>query len=198
MVPYLQLATNRELLSCVGVSPWAWHKYRYRCMKDGIFFGKDIAEWNIGEVEQIFRNYAVEYLVVYSEAARSFFERYPERFTHIKDFKVEETTLSIFEFKDSEIDRIRIIGSGKASLISNDSNKKIVNVENAEETTQIILKYNYFPHWKAKIGEKKIKIDNWEGIMSVKPEKKGDYQITFYFPRFWEVDYGKLLNLIHL
>ncbi|TET07910.1 hypothetical protein E3J84_06860 [Candidatus Aerophobetes bacterium] len=198
VVPYLQLATNRELLSCVGVSPWAWHKYRYRCMKDGIFFGKDIAEWNIGEVEQIFRNYAVEYLVVYSEAARCFFKRYPERFTHIKDFKVEETTLSIFEFKDCEIDRTRIIGSGEASLISNTPHKKIIKVENADEGSRIILKYNYFPHWKAKIGEKKIKIDNWEGIMSVKPEKKGDYQITFYFPRFWEVDYGKLLNLIHL
>ena len=198
VVCYLQLATNRELLSCVGVGPWAWHKYRYHCMKDGIFFGKDIAQWNIGEVEKILKNYAVEYLVVWSETARFFFERYPERFAHIKDFKVEKTTLSIFKFKNSEIDRIRIIGSGEAGLISNSPNEKIVKVENAGEGSRIILKYNYFPHWKAKIGEKKIKIDNWEGIMSVKPEKKGDYQITFYFPRFWETDYGKLLNLIHL
>jgi len=198
VVAYFQLATNRELLSCVGVSPWAWHKYRYHCIKDGVFFGKDIDEWSIGELEKILKNYAVEHLVVWSEAGRSFFERYPERFTPIKDFKVEKTTLSIFEFKDCEIDRIRIIGSGKASLVSNNSNEKIVNVENANESTRIILKYNHFPHWKAKIGEKEIKIDNWEGIMSVKPGKKGDYQITFYFPRFWEVDYRKLLRLIHL
>jgi len=184
IVCYLQLATNRELLSCVGVGPWAWHKYRYHCMKDGIFFGKDIGEWNIGEVEKILKNYAVEYLVVWSETARFFFERYPERFAHIKDFKVEKTTLNIFKFKNSEIDRIRIIGSGEAGLISNSPNEKIIKVENADEGSRIILKYNYFPHWKAKIGEKKIKIDNWEGIMSVKPEKKGDYQITFYFPRF--------------
>jgi len=195
---YLELATNRELFSSVGVGPWDWHKYRYHCMKDGIFFGKDIAQWNIGELERILKNYAVEHLVVWSEAARFFFKRYSERFTHLKDFKVEKTTLSIFKFKNSEIDRIRIIGSGEAGLISNSPNEKIVKVENANERTRIILKYNYFPHWKAKIGEKKIKIDNWEGIMSVRPEKKGDYQITFCFPRFWEVDYRKLLNLIHL
>jgi len=198
IVPYFQLANNRELLSCVGVSPWAWHKYRYHCMKDGIFFGKDIDEWSRGELEKVLKNYAVEHLVVWSQTARSFFERYPERFTHLKDFKVEKTTLSIFEFKDCEIDRIRIIESGKASLISNAPHKKIVKVENADEKSRIILKYNHFPHWKAKIGEKEIKIDNWEGIMSVKPGKKGDYQITFYFPRFWEVDYRKFLNLIHL
>jgi len=198
VISYLELATHRELLSSVGVGPWDWHKYRYHCMKDGIFFGKGIAQWNIEEVERILKNYAVEHLEVWSEAARSFFEIYSEKFTHLRDFKVEKTTLSVFKFEGCEIDRIKIIGSGKASLISNNANRKIVKVENADERTRIVLKYNYFPHWKAKIGQKKIKIDNWEGIMSVKPQNKGDYQITFYFPRFWNVDYGKLLRFIHV
>jgi len=198
VIPYIQLSTNREMLSGLGVSPWAWHKYRYRCMKDGVFFGKNITEWTIGEVEKILKNYAVEYIVVWSEIGRSFFQAKPGAFIHVKDIKNREAIFSIFKFRNSEIDRTRIIGQGTAALISNKPNEKIVSIRNANEATRVILKYNYFPHWKAETGEKKIKIDNWKSIMSVKLEKKGDYQITFYFPRFWQLDYGKLFNLIHL
>ncbi|MFZ7138906.1 MAG: DUF6541 family protein [archaeon] len=79
--------------------------------------------------------------------------------------------------------------------------KIIVHIENASSDEGIWVKNTYFPDWTAEIKDEESNLNVFKAgpdMMMVFPDQNGNYTLTFYFGKTWDVVVAETVSLVSI
>ncbi len=152
--------------------------YRGNCIASGTFRGVYLHQIDIRYMNEVFQKWGIKYLVLWSDTAVEYFNRFPQFYKTIWT----DGNWHIFEFKAADT-RPLVIAQGRGEVIDKDYFEKIVKLYAARKGDLVTIRSNYFPEWKGYFEGRDIDILNNDGQLAFKVPASGNSVIHLKFPK---------------
>jgi hypothetical protein len=173
---FLHLETGKRLFSHPGYNPHPYYDLRWTYIATGTYLGKDLTEYPPEVFKALFRKWGVEYLVLWSDAARTYFGNDP---AYSKILDGRQYTIYRFEGADP---RAVVTESGSGDVSYPDNFSALVTLKGVTSGSQVILRANYFPEWRASCSGADVPLSNLDGQVAF-AAPASDCTVRLEFPR---------------
>jgi hypothetical protein len=173
---FFRMETGKRLFSHAGYNPHPYYNLRWTYIATGTYLGKALAEYPASYFRDLFNKWGVGYVVVWSQPARALFGG-------DKDFKEVLTGAQyvIYEVKGADSRAVTVEG-GTGEVSYPDAFTAVVTLDGAKPASQVVLRANYFPEWRASSGGKDVPLRDVNGQLAF-DAPGADAVVTLTFPR---------------
>lgn len=157
---FVRMATGRRLFSHPGYNPHPYYDLRGTYIATGTFDGKDLAEYEPAFFQDLFRKWGIEYLVLWTPQAKSYFGRDADY-----EKVLEGVHYAIYRFWESDTREV-VTEGGEGSVEFPDNFTALVTLDGVEEGSRVVVRQNYFPLWRAECQGREVELLEAEGQMA--------------------------------
>jgi hypothetical protein len=160
------------------IDGWVWNVFRGQVVGAGTYAGRPIAETAVDAFAAEMRRWGVRHLFVWTEASREYLERsggFVERWRGGR--------WSHFELTDSDV-RSVVTSRGSARLRNLDFLGADVDLVNVRAGDAVIVRTNYYPAWRAHLGDREVALYSNGGQLAFRAPQSGSYVVRLDYPRY--------------
>ncbi len=160
------------------IDGWVWNIYRGQVLGAATFRGRSIAETPIDDFVAEMHRWGVRYLFVWTDGSRTYLAadaRFRERW--------RDGRWSQFERLDADT-RSVITDSGSAQLRNLDFLDGDVELAGATAGAPVIVRANYYPAWRARVGDRDVPVYSEKGLLAFRAPDSGSYTVRLEYPRY--------------
>jgi len=173
----------RKSLLSYPLDGYHYSVFRKNALQSGVFRGKPLTEIAVSEFNNFLDKWGVEYVIVWSNIAKGYFDTYSE--FYFKEWEDEEW--AIFRYKYPPIQKgLKFLQNrGRGEVKNLDYFLKILKLSGVKKGDSVVLKMNYFPEWKAYYKDREIPVFNYGEQLAIKMPFEGEGTIIFKYPKHY-------------
>ena len=160
---------------------------------DGIFFGKNITDFDVDELKEKLNDYNVCWIAVWTRKAKKYFDSYSKTFRII--YETPKGLFKVYRYLDCPMNYLELKGRGSARLVTLTNDTRVIEVKDVEKGSELILKFRYEKGWHAYVNGNEIEIKPVGILMSMKLPFDGDYEIVVKYKEDALTIFGKYFSL---
>jgi hypothetical protein len=152
--------------------------FRGQVVGAGTYAGTAISETPADAFVAEMQRWGVRHLFVWTDASRAYLTqsgRFVERW--------RGDLWSHFELPDAD-SRSAVTSSGTARLHHVDFLGADVELVNATAGEAVVVRANYYPAWRASVGDHDVALFSSEGQLAFRAPASGDYVVRLEYPRY--------------
>jgi hypothetical protein len=157
---------------------------------DSIFFGRNITDYKIEELEEKLKLYNVGWIVAWTQTTKNWLDRSPKfkilHETKNKLFRVYAYLDSPMKYVESERSEVEL------KKLTNDT--IVLKIKNGVKNEKLLLKFRYEKEWHAFVDGKEIPIEKRGILMSINLPKDGNYFIMIKYKENNLVKIGRYIT----
>ena len=159
---------------------WQWSPYRDQVLAGGAFRGRALGTVPIGDVTAELRKWGVRHLIVWSKASLDYMRSHPDVFTE----RWAAGPWYDFEYLAADT-RDVVTTSGRGHLLAFDPLGARVALDGVQAGTDIIIRTNYHPSWRAEIegDDDAVPLVRIDGQLGFRAPRAGSYVVALIYPR---------------
>ena len=160
------------------IDGWNWTIWRGQVVGAGTFRGRPIAETPVATFVTEMEHWGVRHLFVWTDATRDYLTRsgaFVERW--------RDGTWSHFEHPGADV-RTVVATTGHGVLTDLDTLGAAVNLSDVEAGSTIVIRANYYPAWRARVGDRDVPLFSQEGQLAFHAPAGGTYVVRLEYPRY--------------
>ncbi len=160
------------------IDGYVWNVWRGQIVGAGTFRGKAIAETPAEEFAAEMKRWGVKHLFVWTDASREYLRR-SGSFT-------EQWRGGLWsEFVLPDVDtRSAVTAAGSARLARLDFLGGDVELQDVTAGSPVVLRTNYYPAWRAYLGERSVPLFDQDGQLAFRAPESGSYVVRLEYPRY--------------
>jgi len=160
------------------IDGWVWNVFRGQVVGAGTFAGRPIAETPgdafVGEMQR----WGVRHLFVWTDPSRDYLAR-NGRFVE----RWRGGLWSHFELRGADV-RSVVTTTGSARLRNLDFLGADIELADATAGEPVIVRANYYPAWRAFLGEREVALYASGGQLAFRAPDSGSYVVRLEYPRY--------------
>lgn len=160
------------------IDGWVWNVFRGQVVGAGTYAGRAIAETPVDAFVAEMQRWGVKHLFVWTDASREYLAR-TGRFVE----RWRGDPWSHFELPDADV-RSVVTNHGSARLRNLDFLGADVDLVNATAGEPTIVRMNYYPAWRAHLGDREVALYPSGGQLAFRAPENGSYVIRLDYPRY--------------
>jgi hypothetical protein len=160
------------------IDGWVWNVFRGQVVGAGTFAGRAIAETPRDTFVEEMQRWGVRHLFVWTDASREYLAgdtRFVDRW--------HGGLWSHFELRGADV-RSVVTATGSARLRNLDFLGADVELTNATAGEPVIVRANYYPAWRAFLGEREVALYASGGQLAFRAPESGSYVVRLAYPRY--------------
>lgn len=160
------------------IDGWVWNIWRGQVVGAGTYYGRPIEETPFENFVREMRHWGIGHLFVWTDASRAYLRnsgRFVERW--------HDDRWSHFVLPDADM-RSVIMSVGRGSLRNLDFLGADVALTDVAAGDEVVVRANYYPAWRAFIGEREIALHATDGQLAFRAPSAGSYVVRLAYPRY--------------
>lgn len=160
------------------IDGWVWNVFRGQVVGAGTYAGRPIAETPADAFVAEMQRWGVRHLFVWTDASRDYLAR-SGRFVQ----RWRGGRWSHFELPDADV-RSVVTTAGSARLRNLDFLGADVELADARAGEPVIVRTNFYPAWRAHLGDREIALHARGGQLAFRAPESGSYVVRLEYPRY--------------
>lgn len=156
---------------------WQWSVFRDNLLAGGAFKARMLSLWAPDDVAAELRKWGVRHVVVFSDAAQSFFSAHPDYRERWR-----EGRWVAYEFLHADT-RSVVTAAGAGTLGDMDWLGASVDLSDVHANDEVVVRTNYYPAWTAVADGQPVPLYARDRQLAFKAPRDGTYRVTLEYPR---------------
>lgn len=172
------------------IDGWVWNVWRGQVVAAGTYAGRPIAETPVDAFVAEMHRWGVRHLLVWADASRAYLSgsgRFVERWRGGR--------WSHFELTGADA-RSVVTVSGSGRLRNLDFLSGEVELAGASAGEPVIIRANYYPAWRAYVGNREVPLYSSERQLAFRAPKSGNYVVRLEYPRYRSLSFAAVMAFV--
>jgi hypothetical protein len=172
------------------IDGYVWNVFRGQIVGAGTFRGQAIAMTPIEDFAAEMRRWGVRHLFVWTDQSRDYLRQ--------SGLFVERWRAGLWsQFVLPGVDGGSAVTTvGSARLAELDFLGGVVELAGVTAGTPVVLRANYYPAWRARIGDRPVPLYDHDGQLAFRAPESGTYRVRLEYPRYRSISVLALAVLL--